>query len=207
MKHIFVGYGGRLRPRWQEAFPDAQGLASLFELNHASEGEATMVWFDISNASEAERMALVNQAIACGAPVIVMSSLPNDDEAYDMLRNGAYGYCHNVAAPSQLIEIAQVIEHGGLWVGAAVMRRLVGIANRVAVEKPSGVSIRGLNELTHRELDVAKQVAIGATNKEIAEQLHMSERTVKAHLSAVFDKLAVRDRLQLALTMNNIKLH
>ncbi len=207
MKHIFVGYGGRLRPRWQEAFSDAQGLSSLFELTPAREGEKRMLWFDISNTSAQERMALVNQCIASGSPVIVMSSLPNDDEAYEMLRNGAYGYCHNVAAPSQLVEIAQVVEHGGLWVGAAVMRRLVTIANRVSDHKPKNGTIRGLDELTHKELDVAKQVAVGATNKEIAEQLHMSERTVKAHLSSVFDKMAVRDRVQLALTMNNVKLH
>jgi DNA-binding NarL/FixJ family response regulator len=67
--------------------------------------------------------------------------------------------------------------------------------------------IKGLDELTAKELEVAKQVAVGATNREIAEELHMSERTVKAHLSAVFDKMAVRDRVQLALTMNNVKLH
>ncbi len=207
MKHIFVGHGGRLRPRWQEAFPDAQGLSSLFELTPAREGEKRMLWFDISNTSAQERMALVNQCIASGSPVIVMSSLPNDDEAYEMLRNGAYGYCHNVAAPSQLVEISQVVEHGGLWVGAAVMRRLVSMANRVSADKPKDSNIYGLNELTHKELDVAKQVAVGATNKEIAEQLHMSERTVKAHLSSVFDKMAVRDRVQLALTMNNVKLH
>lgn len=207
MKHIFAGYGGRLRPRWQEAFPDAHGVSSLFDLPPAREGEKRMVWFDISNTTAEERMALVNQCIESGSPVIVMSSLPNDDEAYEMLRNGAYGYCHNVAAPSQLVEIAQVVEHGGLWVGAAVMRRLVTMANRVAAERPKNGTIRGLNELTHKELDVAKQVAMGATNKEIAEHLHMSERTVKAHLSVVFDKMAVRDRVQLALTMNNVKLH
>jgi DNA-binding NarL/FixJ family response regulator len=122
MKHIFVGHGGQLRPRWQEAFPDAQGLSSLFELAPAKPGEARMLWFDISNTSAAERMALVNQCISSGLPVIVMSSLPSDEEAYDMLRNGAYGYCHNVAAPSQLMEIAQVVEHGGLWVGAAILK-------------------------------------------------------------------------------------
>jgi DNA-binding NarL/FixJ family response regulator len=51
---------------------------------------------------------------------------------------------------------------------------------------------------------VAEQIAHGATNREIAVALDISERTVKAHLSAIFDKLGVRDRVQLALAMNNI---
>jgi len=207
MKHLFIGYGGRLRPRWQEAFPDALGIPSIEELAPAGSNEPKTLWLDISNTSEKERMNLVVECINTGIPVIVMSSLPNDDEAYEMLRNGAYGYCHNIAAPSQLVEIAQVVEHGGLWVGAEVMRRLVNIANRVAATKPQNSMIKGLGELTAKELEVAKQVAVGATNREIAEELHMSERTVKAHLSAVFDKMDVRDRVQLALTMNNVKLH
>jgi DNA-binding NarL/FixJ family response regulator len=61
-----------------------------------------------------------------------------------------------------------------------------------------------LNSLTSREVMVAEQVARGASNREIAEALEITERTVKAHLSAIFEKLEVRDRVQLALRMNNI---
>jgi len=53
--------------------------------------------------------------------------------------------------------------------------------------------------LTPRERDVAIEVAHGATNKEVAQRLNITERTVKAHLGAVFEKLGVRDRLQLVL--------
>ena len=54
---------------------------------------------------------------------------------------------------------------------------------------------------------VADQVAHGATNREIAQSLEITERTVKAHLSSIFRKLEVRDRVQLALAMNNIPTH
>ena len=60
------------------------------------------------------------------------------------------------------------------------------------------------DELTGREQMVAEQVALGASNREIAEKLEITERTVKAHLSAIFAKLGARDRVQLALKMNNI---
>ncbi len=203
MQHVFVGFGGKLRPRWQEAFPEAIAKESLLQLNIAPDLQR-MVWFDIYNTVKEERPALVEDAVRCGSPVIIMSSLPDDEEAYDMLKHGAYGYCHNIAAPSQLIEIAQVVSHGGLWVGQGVMRRLISLANQVKPVKPLNGKARAIEGLTIKELSVAKQVAIGATNKEIADELNMSERTVKAHLSSVFDKLDVRDRVQLALTMNNI---
>jgi two-component system, NarL family, nitrate/nitrite response regulator NarL len=64
-----------------------------------------------------------------------------------------------------------------------------------------------LDDLTSRELMVAEQVAHGASNREIAVALEITERTVKAHLSAIFDKLGVRDRVQLALRMNNIPIY
>ena len=51
---------------------------------------------------------------------------------------------------------------------------------------------------------VAEQIATGATNREISERLDITERTVKAHLSSIFEKLGVRDRVQLALSMNNV---
>jgi DNA-binding NarL/FixJ family response regulator len=64
-----------------------------------------------------------------------------------------------------------------------------------------------LNSLTSRETMVAERVAHGASNREIAEVLKISERTVKAHLTTSFEKLGVRDRVQLALRMNNIEIY
>ena len=55
--------------------------------------------------------------------------------------------------------------------------------------------------LTKREIEVAKSVADGCSNREIAERLNISERTVKARLTSIFQKLDVRDRVQLALLM------
>ncbi len=59
-------------------------------------------------------------------------------------------------------------------------------------------------KLTEREREVAKRAAQGAANKIIARELGISERTVKAHLSAAFDKLQVPDRVQLALRVNGV---
>jgi DNA-binding NarL/FixJ family response regulator len=61
-----------------------------------------------------------------------------------------------------------------------------------------------LSVLTAKELEVAADVAMGLNNKEIAEKRFMSERTVKSHLTSIFHKLHLRDRVQLALLMNGV---
>ena len=78
---------------------------------------------------------------------------------------------------------------------------LLAFADIPPVEAPA------LASLSARELMVAERVARGASNREIADALGISERTVKAHLSVIFTKLNVRDRVQLALAMNNLPTH
>jgi len=138
-----------------------------------------------------------------GIPVIAMVGTPNESEAFALLKSGVQGYCHIEAVAKQLLEIALVVEHGGLWMPSPLMRRFVALSTRV-VSAPLPEQVTDLAGLTSRELMVAQRVARGASNREIAEALKISERTVKSHLTAIFEKLKVRDRVQLALTMNNI---
>jgi len=64
----------------------------------------------------------------------------------------------------------------------------------------------GADCLSEREVQVARLIANGASNKEIADRLVITERTVKAHLTAIFEKLGVRDRLQLSLRVNGVRI-
>jgi DNA-binding NarL/FixJ family response regulator len=83
-----------------------------------------------------------------------------------------------------------------------LLRRLVGLSRRVVSPTPRDAA--GVESLTEKEFAVASLVGGGASNREIAERLAMSERTVKSHLSSIFRKMDVRDRVQLALAMNDI---
>ena len=65
----------------------------------------------------------------------------------------------------------------------------------------------GFEILTEREYEVAMAVGQGLSNREIAEQLGLGERTIKAHLTTTFEKLQVRDRVQLALAVNRLPIH
>ncbi|MFV0275956.1 MAG: LuxR C-terminal-related transcriptional regulator [Parahaliea sp.] len=202
MDVLFVSPDGQLRARWRQAFADARAVPQVTEALALMDGRPRILWLDISGQDRVGILARLCEAVEGGVRVITMSTRPDEGEAYEMLSHGAVGYCHAEAAPEQLREIALVVEHGGLWMPPELVRRLMGLSLRVL---PPASPVRpGLDNLTSRELMVAQQVARGASNQEIARALFISERTVKSHLSSIFEKLKVRDRVQLALVMNNI---
>ncbi|MBE9538009.1 MAG: response regulator transcription factor [Proteobacteria bacterium] len=204
MRQIFVSSTGQLNSRWATAFSEAEILSSVSGLTVT--GSPAVVWLDTSNMIAAEAKRAIAQSVALGEPVVVMAATPGEAEAFQVLNAGCVGYCHVNAAAEQLREIALVVEHGGLWMLPELMQRLLALSLRV-VPTEHNSNTPELNELTARELMVADQVAHGATNREIAESLEITERTVKAHLSSIFGKLEVRDRVQLALAMNSIPTH
>jgi DNA-binding NarL/FixJ family response regulator len=111
------------------------------------------------------------------------------------------GYAHAYSAPEVLKEIKTVISHGGLWLGQALLQRLIETSVKLTGNQPEYVDLL-LEKLTHREKEVALEAAKGLSNKEIARILNITERTVKAHLAATFERLGAKDRLQLALMLN-----
>lgn len=145
--------------------------------------------------------ALLVQEIALAAPrcpLVVLSNVPNDEEGLAVLEAGAVGYTNTLAIPEVLRQVAAVVENGGLWVGPNLLQRLITAMSG----RSSQLNNSHLGKLSAREKEVALAVAGGASNKEIAKRLDISERTVKAHLSAAFERLGVRDRLQLSLLIN-----
>ncbi|MDP1741761.1 MAG: response regulator transcription factor [Polaromonas sp.] len=154
-------------------------------------------------------MALEAQIERVGAqfgqtPCIVLSDRPTDEEALAAFAAGVRGYCNTHAAAQLLIQIASVVLQGGLWIGEPLMQRLISATSRI--QATSGRIGAGLDtwsqNLTEREKEVALTIARGSSNKEIAKALGITERTVKAHVGSILDKLQVRDRLQLSLIVN-----
>ena len=202
MEHIVISHSSQLVKRWKQTFPDTISLESISSLNDLEPSRERLIWLDLVEIAADRRVSVVQQAVGYNWPVLVLTYAPNDEEAYEMISHGAYGYSHAMAAPDQLREISTVVGSGSLWVGAGLMQRMLSLSRESGVisNRPANL----VNVLTPRELMVAEQVALGASNRQIAEKLDIAERTVKAHLSTIFGKLQVRDRVQLALTMNNI---
>jgi DNA-binding CsgD family transcriptional regulator len=182
-----------LRERWQQSLPDWQfveggGRAAVL----AAEPGVLII-----EASQPLLGKLSQdpdwQPILKRHRVLWADPAPNDDNGIAALQAGCAGYSHLYCHPEMLRQILAVIEAGELWVGRDLMLRLLTAVQR-QLPTPNADA---LALLTEREQEVAARVASGLSNKEIADQLAITVRTVKAHLTAIFAKLEVRDRLQL----------
>lgn len=183
---------------WQTAFPDGQ-MVSAPRLVRVD--EMSVLWLDISGLKLAERQLWLQQSQALQRPLVVLSPAPCDEEGMLALQQGATGYAHILTSAEQFQQIAEVLGRGGYWVGPQFMQRMMALVARP--EKVSPDDDHPFNQLTEREQAVTRAVARGASNREIAVSLLISERTVKAHLSSIFSKLGVRDRVQLVLLVQN----
>lgn len=131
---------------------------------------------------------------------LAFSAIPTDDEGIRLLKAGARAYCNRFIAPILLEKITHLVAAGEVWVGASIMEQLI---QRIAEPEEKGDE-NPLAELTDREKEIAISVSKGASNKAIADELDISERTVKAHLTSVFSKTGAKDRLQLALLVKEV---
>jgi DNA-binding NarL/FixJ family response regulator len=191
-RNIFISASEVPPARWRLAFPEATVVLAA----PTAAPPGSLLWLH-NSLPDGEHRA--------GVHLVVMHDEPNDEHGLAALRLGASGYCNAHAAPELLLIIESVVRSNDLWVGASLLKRLVkGISSRSAMGgHRTGHAL--LQLLSEREGEVAMCVALGDSNKEIARKLNIAERTIKAHLTTVFEKLNVRDRLQLAILLNNAK--
>ena len=196
MRHGFLSIDARCRDTWREAFP----ALLPGQLTHACP-EAELLWLLLPRGARVEAVIADALPVIAGRPFIVLADEPREDEALAALSAGAAGYCNGHAAAVVLQQVATVVANGGLWVGQGLMRRLLTSTARM----PPQVESDWRSRLSPREQEAAGLLARGASNKEIARALDITERTVKAHVAAMLEKLGARDRLQLSLIINGIE--
>lgn len=200
VRHVFVSAEGGLLPRWVQAFPKAVGRR--FGEGVPASRQAILVWVRLRDRPATECLNEIRQVFGADVSCIVLSDVPRDEEAITCFSAAARGYCNTHSVAALLRKVADVVIPGGLWVGESLMQRMLHVSANVPPTVDSAKVASWDAALTKRECQVAREVAIGASNKEIARTLGITERTVKAHISALLDKLGVRDRLQLSLVVN-----
>ncbi|UYG09337.1 response regulator transcription factor [Halomonas sp. M4R1S46] len=196
MAQLFVCRGHDEVPRWREAFAEARLVGPEQARAQAVAGDRVWVTSDLDQWS-----GLVTTLSQRGAILSVLSYAPNSLEAFQALGAGARGYAHALSPPELLRQVETVVTHQGIWVWPELLARLVGGAFR-SLGGEAMLQEETLACLTERERAVALAVAEGLSNKAVARRLAITERTVKAHLGAVFRKLGVRDRIQLVLKLS-----
>ena len=146
------------------------------------------------------------QRLSPSTKIILLSSLCDEKEAIRALKSGAKGVCHKDIEPSVLKKAIEVVQKGEVWVGRKIISRLLSEVVSLTESRqkdPPNPSEVCLDYLTPREFQIAQMVGNGAHNKQIAQQLNITERTVKAHLTAIFSKLQIPDRLRLGLFVHS----
>ncbi|GEN29524.1 hypothetical protein HVA01_31700 [Halovibrio variabilis] len=196
MNHLFVTQEQVLMPRWQAAFPKASCVT--FEQAEAWADADTLVW--VAKEERAADGPSFVARLAQRATVVVLSMMPEKSAAMDALQQGARGYAHALSPADTLKQIATVVMNQGIWVPPDLMAQVMGSTWRL-LNGDQQVQSSVLEVLTQREREVALTVAKGASNKVVARELDITERTVKAHLTAIFSKLDIHDRLQLIIKL------
>ncbi|MCD5348306.1 response regulator transcription factor [Agromyces sp. S2-1-8] len=131
---------------------------------------------------------------APGAPrVLVLTTFDLDEYVYRALQAGASGFLLKDAPPDRLVDAVRTIAGGESLLAPSLTRRLI---ERYLAAPPPDARATASVDLTPREREVWSLIARGLSNHEIGAELFLSEATVKAHITRLFVKLGVRDRVQ-----------
>ncbi|MFK4082978.1 response regulator [Kribbella sp. NPDC020789] len=131
--------------------------------------------------------------LAGGPRVLILTTFDLDEYVYDALRAGASGFLLKRSSRDELINAVRVIAAGDALLAPPVTRRLI---DRFADTRLDPAVAARLDVLTAREREVLVLVAKGNSNAEVADELHLTEHTVKTHVSRMLAKLGLRDRVQ-----------
>ena len=130
--------------------------------------------------------------------VIILTSFGEEDKVIPAIRAGAQGYLLKDIAPNDLVQAVRAAYLGKAQLHPDIARKLMS-AVAAREEPPASRAPAPLEELTERELEVLRLIARGFNNREIAEKLVISEKTVKTHVSSILGKLHLEDRTQAAI--------
>jgi DNA-binding NarL/FixJ family response regulator len=134
--------------------------------------------------------------------IVLLTDTLDEKEGVSALKAGARGYCHTDIDPSLLKKAVEMVQKGEIWVGRMLtlqlLEELTSLTERGQKNSPARSDLR-FSCLTPRQREIVQLVGCGATNKEIAGRLNITEGTVKAHLTGIFRKTGCPDRLRLAL--------
>jgi len=171
----------------------AEAADGLEAVDKAARFSPTVVLMDI-RMPELDGLQATRHILAAdpAARILILTTFDLDEYVYEALRAGASGFVLKDDPPEQLIAAIRTVAAGDALLSPAVTKRVIGQFARLQRPEPP----KGLDELTAREVEVFRLIADGHSNAEIAQKLHISETTVKTHVTHVLQKLDLRDRVQ-----------
>ena len=135
--------------------------------------------------------------------VVVLTTFDADDHVVRALAAGASGFLLKDTPPEQIVEAVRRVAAGDPILSPSVTRQLIARVQDLGGDDRATKARERLADLTDRERDVALALARGLSNADVARELHLSVPTVKAHISRLFSKLNVTNRVQIAICVHD----
>ncbi|MEM9534461.1 MAG: response regulator transcription factor, partial [Cyanobacteria bacterium P01_E01_bin.45] len=130
--------------------------------------------------------------------VLVLSTFDDDRYISDSMRAGAKGYLLKDMPSEELVQAIRLVHRGYTQMGPGLMNKLIHSLQAEKVASLERVP-QEFSQLSPREKEVLNLIGQGSTNREIAQELYISEGTVKSHVTSLFNRLSLRNRSQLAI--------
>jgi len=171
----------------------AEAANGLEAVEKAARLRPTVVLMDIRmpelDGLEATRRILATDN---GARILILTTFDLDEYVYEALRAGASGFVLKDDPAEQLLGAIRIVAGGEALLSPAITKRVISQFSRIRQRAPQ----KELEDLTERELEVLRLIARGLSNAEIGQELYISDTTVKTHITHIFQKLDLRDRVQ-----------
>jgi DNA-binding NarL/FixJ family response regulator len=142
--------------------------------------------------------------------IVMLTTYDDDEYILEALRHGAVGYLLKSIPPANLIESIRSVRSGNVLISPEAARKLLDhvYQSRADDGAPTAAAAETgdpYDQFSRRERDILRLVAQGFDNRQIAERLHLADQTVKNHISVIYSKLGVHDRVKLAMLAQNME--
>jgi DNA-binding NarL/FixJ family response regulator len=136
---------------------------------------------------------------------LILTAFSEHEDILNAAKGGARGYVLKGVSSPTLLQAIKKVHGGGLWIdkGMSSAEAFEEIAQSQSAKSDGEPLNEEIKNLTRREIEILRLVAEGLTNEEIAKRIFISEKTVKTHLTNIFDKLKVNNRFKAALLIMN----
>ena len=171
----------------------AEASNGIEAVDKAARFRPTVVLMDI-RMPELDGLEATRRILAADdtARILILTTFDLDEYVYEALRAGASGFVLKDDPPEQLIAAIRTVAAGDALLSPTITRRVIRQFTRI----PRSTPPKEFDELTTREQEVFRLIADGLSNPEIAQELFISDTTVKTHITHILQKLGLRDRVQ-----------
>jgi DNA-binding NarL/FixJ family response regulator len=174
----------------------AEASNGLEAIDKAARFDPSVVLMDI-RMPELDGLQATRRILAADdtARILILTTFDLDEYVYEALRAGASGFVLKDDSPEQLIDAIRTVAAGDALLSPTITKRVIQKFARMPRPSPP----KELDDLSERELEVFRLIARGLSNTEIAQELYISETTVKTHITHILQKLNLRDRVQVVV--------